>query len=136
MPNRASAEAVATVLRKVLPEGQLNRIPRHPEHRNIILAMLCRGMQRRHAYAEIEFNEFLKSALLQFRAQVDHVTCRRYMVDFGFVKRDRAGNRYFLNYPKLESSLTEEAIASAGDLLEMTIADCGRSSRGKQHGRS
>jgi len=68
----------------------------------------------------MEFNELLEGELAKMHARVDHVTCRRYMVDFGFVKRDRAGTRYFLNYPKVESTLSDEAIASAAELLKET----------------
>jgi hypothetical protein len=124
-----SAEVVSKVLGRVLVEGRLNRIPRHPNHREVVLAILCLGMRRRYPYTETEFNEFLQGALAELQARVDHVTSRRYMVDFGFVKRDRAGNRYFLNYPKLESALSDEAIASATDLVEKALANPRRSRR-------
>ncbi|TDJ35255.1 MAG: DUF2087 domain-containing protein [Gammaproteobacteria bacterium] len=102
MLDPASTEAVSAVLRKVLPEGRLNRIPRHPEHRNIVLAIFCLGLHRRYQYTETELNEFLKEQLDHMCSTVDHVTCRRYLVDLGFVKRDRAGKRYFLNFPRVE----------------------------------
>ena len=133
MTSRASAEAVASVLRKALPEAKLNRIPRHPERRDIVLAILCLGMQRRYPYSEIEFNEYLESALAELHASVDHVTCRRYMVDLGFVKRDRAGTRYFLNYAKVESTLSDDAMASANELVEKALAFHMRLSRGHRH---
>ena len=119
--NRASVEAVSKVLGKVLIEGRLNRIPRHPGYRDILLATLCLGMRRRYPYAEAEFNEFLEGGLVELNARVDHVTCRRYLVDLGFVKRDRGGNRYILNYPKLESVLSEEAMASARELVGVAL---------------
>jgi hypothetical protein len=126
------AEVVSKVLERALAEGGLNRIPRHPDHREVILAILCLGMRRRYPYTELEFNEFLQGALAELRARVDHVTCRRSMVDFGFVKRDRAGNRYFLNFPKLESALSDDAIASARDLVEKVLASPRVSSRGRR----
>jgi len=129
MSNRASVQTVAEALKKSLPEAQLIRIPRHPERRNIVLAILCLGLQRRYPYKENEFNDYLKSALAEFNSRVDHVTCRRYMVDLGFVKRDRAGIRYFLNFPKVESTLSEEAMASARDLVEQALAHRRRRSR-------
>ncbi len=91
MTNRASREAVAVALKKALPEARLMRIPRHPERREIVLAILCLRMRRRYPYAEAELNGYLQGALAELHASVDHVTCRRYMVDLGFVKRDRAG---------------------------------------------
>jgi hypothetical protein len=117
MTRRASAETVSKILGRVLTQGGLSRIPRHPERRDIVLAVLCLGMQRRHPYTEIEFNDLLESGLAGLKARVDHVTCRRYMVDYGFVKRDRAGRRYILNYPRLESALTDEAMESAREFF-------------------
>lgn len=122
MANRASAETVLRVLRKSLPEAGLKRIPRHPERRDVILAILCREMRRRYPYSETEFGDFLKDALAELNAGVDHVSCRRYMVDLGFVRRDRAGTRYLLNYPKLEATLAEEAIVSAKRLIDEALA--------------
>ena len=133
MTSRASPEAVARVLKKVLPRARLNRIPRHPEHRDVVLAILCLRMQRRYPYAEAEINEYLESALAGLRASVDHVTCRRYMVDLGFVKRDRAGTRYFLNYPKVESTLSDDAMASADDLVKNALVSHRRVPRGSRY---
>ena len=125
-------EKVSGILRKALPEGRLHRIPRHPDHRDVVLAMLALGMRRRHPYSEIEINEFLIGALAEFRAVVDHVTCRRYMVDLGFVKRDRAGTRYFLNFPKVESTLSDVVMESTADLIASAFDECRRSSGGRK----
>ena len=105
-----------------MPEAKLSRIPRHPERRDIVLAILCLEMRRRYPYTETEINEYLARALAALRANVDHVTCRRYMVDLGFMKRDRAGTRYFLNYPKVEATLSTEAIDAANKLVEHALA--------------
>ena len=107
MSKRASAQEVAAVLAKVLAGARLRRIPRHPQHRKIVLALVCLSLRRRHAYSEAELNERIESELAKLNADVDHVTCRRYLVDLGFVKRDRAGTRYILNYPTLEAALIE-----------------------------
>jgi hypothetical protein len=120
--NRADLDTVTDVLTKVLVQAQFNRIPRHPVHRDILLATLALAMRRRYPYSELELNGYLQQELSALRSQVDHVTCRRYLVDLGFIKRDRAGTRYFLNYPKIESALADEAIAQvrqlARDLLD------------------
>jgi hypothetical protein len=78
-------------------------------------------MRRRYAYSEIEFNEVLQAALVQMDADVDHVTCRRFLVDLGFAKRDRAGIRYFVNYPKVESTLSDDVLDSADDPIETAL---------------
>ena len=118
MNEPASTEVVSKVLHKALPEARLDRIPRHPEHRDVVLAIFCLGLRRRYPYTEAELNDFLLVQLDQMCACVDHVTCRRYLVDLGFVKRDRAGTRYFLNFPKVETTLAPDAIASASDLVK------------------
>lgn len=106
----------------MLVQAQFNRIPRHPVHRDILLATLALAMRRRYPYSELELNDYLQEELSALQSQVDHVTCRRYLVDLGFIKRDRAGKRYFLYYPKIETALADEAIAEvrqlARDLLD------------------
>jgi len=82
-----------------------------------VLAVLCLGMRRRHRYTEPEINEYLAAALDAFAAAVDHVTCRRYLVDLGYLKRDRAGARYFLNYPRIEGTLSTGAMDVAATLV-------------------
>jgi hypothetical protein len=119
------ADAAAGILRKACITGGLRRIPRHPEHRDVVLALLCASMQRRHPYREIEINEYLKARLAGVRATVDHVTCRRYLVDLGFVKRDRAGLRYFLNFPRLEEVLAPGALTCGDDLLSQCLPPVG-----------
>ena len=112
---RASTADVEWVMRKVTAAGRLQRIPRNPQHRRIVLALVCLAMRRRYPYTEVEINDYLKSVLGGIDALVDHVTCRRYLVDTGFVKRDRAGARYLLNYPQVTSTLSEGAVKAFAD---------------------
>jgi hypothetical protein len=116
-----SAEAAAEILGRLLISGRLNRIPRHPDQREVVLGILSVGLRRRHAYTEVEINDYLGPALEAMNARVDHVTCRRYLVDYGFLKRDRAGSRYFLNFPRLEQALSPEARSSATALIEAAM---------------
>ena len=118
----ASSDEVTSTLGKVLISGSLTRVPRHPGHRAIVLALLCTELQRRYAYTEGELNDVLRDALARMHAKVDHVTCRRYLVDTGFVKRDRAGNRYLLNFPRLEDTLAPAARAEAYELVRQALS--------------
>ncbi|HEX7037271.1 MAG TPA: DUF2087 domain-containing protein [Pseudomonadales bacterium] len=111
----ASPEEVAAVLRKVLITGRLQRIPRNPRHRSVLLAALCLQLRRRYPYSEPELNEQLKEALAALPAVVDYVTLRRYLVDLGFLRRDRAGRRYLLDYRRVAATLGPEAIAAYSD---------------------
>ncbi len=117
-----SIEDITNALSKSLPHARLNRVPRHTKRRDIVLAVLCVGMVRRYPYSEWELNAFLQNALSALNARVDHVTCRRYMVDLGFLKRDRAGKRYFLNYPKLAATLPPDAMASIEEIIDVALA--------------
>ena len=117
-PHQASPADVARVLSKAFVTGALRRIPKNPQHRDIVLAVMCLNMRRRHPYPELEINQYLRGFLKTVNATVDHVTCRRYLVDLGFVKRDRAGARYLLNYPRIELVLSADAANSAERLLQ------------------
>jgi hypothetical protein len=127
---QASADEVAAVLDRALTTGRLARIPRNPRHRDIVLAILCLDLRRRHAYTEPEINAYLASALRAFEAGVDHVTCRRHLVDLAFLKRDRAGTRYLLNFPKLEATLSTNAARLARERVaargSATVEDADR----------
>lgn len=113
----ASIEDVRHAFDRALRTGGLQRLPRNPAHRDIVLAALCLGLRRRHAYGEPELNDRLKDALAGMRAAVDHVTCRRFLVDLGFLRRDRAGTRYFVDPSKLADTLTGEAAAALPAIL-------------------
>ena len=49
--------------------------------------------------------------------RVDHVTARRYLVDLGFLKRDAAGTRYYLNYLKQQEVLP----AALGEVAQSIV---------------
>jgi hypothetical protein len=125
----ASVAKVAEALTRVFASGRLTRVPRNPEHRDIVLGLLCRNLRRRIAYTEAEINAHLAGELASMKAEVDHVTCRRFLVDLGFLKRDRAGARYFLNTPRLEGALTPEALRDAGALLHGALGQRRSSTR-------
>ena len=99
------------MLRKVLITGRLQRMPRNPRHRSVLLATLCLPLRRRYPYSEPEVNAYLKQALAGLPSAVDHVTFRRYLVDLGFLRRDRAGRRYLLDYRRVAATLSADAIA-------------------------
>jgi hypothetical protein len=97
-------------------------MPRNPEHRNIVLAVLCGGLLRRRAYAEAELNDYLEAQLGTMNADVDRVTCRRLLVDVGFLKRDRAGTRYFLNHQQIRATLAQDTAVTSGELVRRALA--------------
>lgn len=126
----ATPDELEQALARALVTGSLRRIPRNPRHRELVLAVVCLALQRRRPYDERALNEHLSARLAMLRATVDHVTCRRYLVDLGFLKRDRAGSRYFLNYPRLASTLSEEAAAALDSMLPRLLNRGGRHAEG------
>ncbi|MEM7098975.1 MAG: DUF2087 domain-containing protein [Pseudomonadota bacterium] len=139
MNQPASVETIQSVLQKVMNTGTLQRIPKHPDQRDVIMSLIALHLERRYPYTEVELKDVLTDALRPFNAKVDHVTCRRYLIDLGFMKRDRAGTRYFLNFPKLEASLvsdiTVETVHNLLLELEKQIAqrELERAARRAQH---
>ena len=125
MTSAAGTDALAAALRKAMPAGTLARIPKHPDRRDLILAAISTSVERRYPYTELELRVTLEETLRKFQATIDHVTCRRYLVDCGFLKRDRAGSRYFLNYLKLAETLSAAAQSAVDELIDQTL----RSSR-------
>lgn len=122
MSTAADRETATDVMQRALHEERLHRIPKHPERRDIVLALMSSFLERRYPYTELELNETLKEVLERFAADFDHVTCRRYLVDLGFLKRDRAGQRYFLNFPKLEATLSEAVRENVEALVQEAFA--------------
>jgi len=113
---------VEALLGKVVPRGRLQRMPRNPEQRDLLLACCAAGLERRYPYSEVELNGVLRAFLARLDARVDHVTCRRYLVDLDFVKRDRAGNRYYLNWPRLEATVAPAVLNVLEGLLDSALA--------------
>lgn len=113
----ADCETLLDALRKAMPTAALLRIPKHPERRDLILAAISTTLERRYPYTEAELKDTLEAELQRYRSALDHVTCRRYLVDCGFLKRDRAGSRYYLNYLKLAETLSEAAQSDVNDLV-------------------
>lgn len=107
----ATPDEVRRVVKQAAVAGAI-RLPKKARPRNVLLAVICSIMDRYHAYPEAELNELLK-ALLGSSASLDHTTCRRYLVDVGLVKRDRAGRRYIADYSRVESLLNPAALALA-----------------------
>ena len=134
--HHASVEQVSAVLWKALPGACLLKIPRNPEHRDIMLAIIALQIRRRYPYSEIELNEVLRDRLAGLNAEVDHATCRRYLVDCGFLKRDRAGTRYYLYYPKLAATLSDEVVDQVDTLIADAMADRLRREQRRQDPKS
>lgn len=114
----ASAEVALSVLDHVICRPGLRRLPRKSRPRDILLAALCLNLQRRHPYAEPDINAHLQDVLNDLGAEIDHVTCRRYLIELGFLRRDRAGARYFVDPLRMADTLSAEAMDAIHAFLE------------------
>ena len=134
MTDSSPADRTATtkILNRLLSTGALLRMPRNPRQQAILLAVVSQDLERRYPYTEVELGERLRETLERLNAEVDHVTLRRYLVDLGFVRRDRAGNRYLLNFPKLEETLDEATRDAASELVAAALRQAALKKRDKQ----
>lgn len=77
----AADAGVAAVLRTFMPEGRITALPAQETKRRIVLDQVARIFEPGVRYAEKEVNVLLKAFF------PDHVTLRRYLVDYGFLSR-------------------------------------------------
>jgi len=106
----AARQNVEELLRRLLQSGQLQGFPKHPRELDTVLAVAAVGLTRRWPYPEWEINEALAGWLASVRADIDHVTLRRRMIDLGFLKRRTDGSVYFLNYGRVAEILGDPAV--------------------------
>ena len=118
----STLQSVEALFRRLLQSGRLEGFPKNPKRLEMVLAVASGGLIRRRPHTESEVNEVLSDWLSSVRADIDHVTLRRRMVDCGFLKRTTDGSRYFLNYGRVAGVLGDPAIevdvgALADDIL-------------------
>lgn len=89
------AEVLQT-LRRLLSNGLLTNVPRRRRDLEILLALAASQLRGKGPLTEAEVNRVLKAWLGSFASPYvfDHVTVRRFLVDFGLVHRSRAGSTY------------------------------------------
>ena len=80
-----------TVLREHTANGQIERLPAKQKKVIVILRWLAMLFEPDRMYTEPEVNAILKE-----RYAHDHVSLRRDLVDFGYLRRERGGGKYWL----------------------------------------
>lgn len=83
-------------LNRLLSNGPLNNLPRRRGDLEILLALAASQLRGKGPLSEAQVNQVLKDWLGSFTSPyaVDHVTIRRYLVDFRLVDRNREGSTY------------------------------------------
>jgi hypothetical protein len=88
------APADQQVLREYTRNGVLARLPSKQKKLLVILRWLATHFEPGTLYTEAQVNARLKAAYPD-----DYVSLRRDLVDFGYLRRDRAGGKYLLQHP-------------------------------------
>lgn len=80
-------------LKKYFPEGldgKLSTFHMKEKYKLIILQEIVKRFQRDRTYKEVEVNQTLK------KVYDDHVTLRRYLIEYGFLDRKADGSEYWV----------------------------------------
>lgn len=112
----ASVDEARTCL-ELFARQRSSNLPRKLRTRSVLLASISLLMDRYRAYSESELNDLLRSWLSESGLAIDHVACRRHLVEHGFVRRDRAGQRYIADYSRIEVLLSGEVLEFARELI-------------------
>jgi hypothetical protein len=79
------------VLREYTLGPRLTSLPAKQKKMNVILRWLATLFQTDKLYSEIEVNDVLKAVYKE-----DYISLRRDLIDFGYLRRERGGGKYWL----------------------------------------
>lgn len=104
-------EQVEKVFRRLLKGGAIRRLPRSRGDLLVFLALAVSSLDPQLQYAEPELNERLIEWMIGFTdpVAIDHVTVRRYLVDYSYLLRDIPGTRYKTNQTMINTVIQPEA---------------------------
>jgi hypothetical protein len=94
-PGGAADERTEALLRAFLRDGRLVRLPaRYARRKEILRYLATRDFRPRTWYTEREVNDILRNWCEG--AETDYVSVRRYLVDYGILDREDAGDYWLL----------------------------------------
>jgi hypothetical protein len=75
--------------------------PRNRRDRSILMKSVTLGLDEKATYSEGQINEHLKRWRREIAPAIetDHVTLRRWLVDYGYLERRRDGSEYRVGFP-------------------------------------
>ena len=99
------------ILTRLLKGGKIVQLPRKRTQLNVLLLLLAASFEEGVSLSEKEVNVHIKNWLFGWTRpeSVDHVTVRRYLVDYQFLKRDHSGLQYATASKILRSSIEGDA---------------------------
>ena len=109
----ATKEEVEHLLRKLFKGGAIERVPRNRKDAEIFLALAASRIESQAVLSEPEVNDQLSEWLagLADPHYLDHVTVRRYLVDFGMLFRNPEGHSYKTNQAVINRYIDADARA-------------------------
>ncbi|MBN1999997.1 DUF2087 domain-containing protein [candidate division KSB1 bacterium] len=78
------------ILNKYFDGIRLRQFPKQQKRKLVLLKHIAEMFDRHEKYSEKQVNELLK------KVQEDHVTLRRYLIEYGFMERKKDGSEYWL----------------------------------------
>jgi hypothetical protein len=98
-------------LSKLCGKKDLIQFPKKYKARLVLLGSIVFSLKPRKQYSEKLINESLIEWISKMagKSYLDYVTLRRYLIDFGLLKRDPAGRKYYVAESKI-NSLFEKSI--------------------------
>ena len=105
-------DELTALLRRTFKAGILRRVPKKPVDAAAVLALSLVGLDADGFYDESEIDTHLMTWLDGIGSEydnADHVTWRRALVDYGFLRRATDGVVYRINAPRIDESITAQA---------------------------
>lgn len=110
MPAVIDRDKAENVLRRLFGPGRLRRLPKKADDTQLILALAISDLDPTTLHAEHDINVHLSAWLDGIASRsLDYVTLRRYLVDYGFLIRERSGAWYRLMESRVSETVDVEA---------------------------
>jgi hypothetical protein len=105
-------EDVVNILRRTFKGGPMRRLPKKREDADVLLALSLVGLDAEGIFDESDINLHLSAWLADISddgGSADYVTIRRYLVDFGFLRRASDGLVYRVRGERVDEVLAASA---------------------------
>lgn len=106
-----SRDEAERVLSRIFRAGPLRHLPKSRKDTELLIALAAAYLDPQAVYTEKAINNEIREWMAGFTDSVtmDHVTLRRYMVDYRLVLRDDNGDRYRTNQMVLNAFISADA---------------------------
>jgi len=137
-PKRTSLADAEIRFEKMFSAGRLSRMPKGRADTLLFLAVAASVLDPRKSYSEAELNDELETWMSDFvdARRFDHVTVRRYLVDFRLLLRDAPGSRYNTNQTMIHHTIEPEVRSIQPGLIYHSVErarEQRRASRASDH---